>query len=287
MRVTHVHAHFANTPAAAALTIHRLTGLPFSFTAHGSDLHRDQHMLLQKVKEAEFAVCISEFNREWALTKSDWNLGEKVHVVHCGIDTTAFQPTEKPNRPTGESLQIVQVGTLHEVKGQSILLEACRILSDRGVQPECHFIGDGPDREMLEGLSDQLGVRSMVHFHGYCTPLEVRQSLSNADLLVCPSIESSDGRREGIPVVLMEAMASGVPVVASSLSGIPELVDDGVEGLLFRPGDSRELADAVEFIANSPEKSAQFASAGRLKILKEFDQSKNIDQLITLFEGAR
>lgn len=281
MRVTHIHAHFANNPAAAAFIIHRLTGLPYSFTAHGSDLHRDQHMLKQKIRDAAFVVCISEFNRDWALRRSDPKFGDKVKVIHCGVDTSTFKP-----RLGEESVitRVLQVGTLHEVKGQSVLLDACAELKRQGIDIECHFVGDGPDRSMLEELASALGVSDRTVFHGYRTPRELRDHLANADVLACPSIEASDGRREGIPVVLMEAMSSGVPVIASSISGIPELVDDGVEGLLFQPGNSRDLADGIRFLMENPQKADDFAEAARDKVLAEFDRDTNVEQLIDLFE---
>ena len=283
MRVTHIHAHFANNPAAAAFIIHRLTGLPYSFTAHGSDLHRDQHMLKQKIRDAAFVACISDFNREWALRHTDRAFTPKIEVVHCGVDTERFSPVYAP-QPSGDVPKILQIGTLHEVKGQSILLEACALLAKQDVHVECHFVGDGPDREMLEELADHFDIRANVFFHGYCTPREVRAHLSQCDMLACPSVESSDGRREGIPVVLMEAMASGVPVIASSLSGIPELVDNETEGLLFQPGHSRELASGIRFMLENPETAQAFAAAAREKVVAEFDRDTNIEALIDLFE---
>lgn len=288
LKVTHLHAHFANSPAAAALTVHRLTGLPFSFTAHGSDLHRDQHMLTQKMQEAAFVICISEFNRQWALRHSSQEFEEKTRVVHCGVETSLFSPRQnRLDRTPDAPLRILQIGTLHEVKGQAVLLNACQHLNAQGVPFECGFVGDGPDREPLQQLATDLGIADRVRFHGYCPPEEVRELLGQADVLACPSVESSDGRREGIPVVLMEAMASGVPVVASRLSGIPELVDCGTEGLLFEPGVAQELAAALTAIAESPRKARQFATAAREKVLADFDQKKNIGQLIALFEEAR
>ncbi|MFK7821701.1 MAG: glycosyltransferase family 4 protein [Planctomycetaceae bacterium] len=281
MRVTHIHAHFANNPAAAAFIIHRLTELPYSFTAHGSDLHRDHHMLKQKVRDAAFVVCISEFNRDWALRRSDISFEDKVKVIHCGVDTQTFKP--RTGQPS-EFTRVLQIGTLHEVKGQSILLEACAELKRQDVRVDCHFVGSGPDRDLLEQLAKSLEITDRVIFHGYQTPRDIRSHLANADILACPSVESSDGRREGIPVVLMEAMASGVPVIASSLSGIPELVDNEVEGLLFKPGSSRELANGLRFLSENPTKAQDFAEAARTKVLQEFDRDQNIEALIDLFE---
>lgn len=131
--VQHVHAHFASHPAAAGFIIHRLVGIPYSFTAHGSDLHRDRHMLREKVAEAEFVAAISEYNKELIISECRGNYREKVNVVHCGVDTEVFRarahetPYEKGENP----FLILCVGTLHEVKGQAYLIEACRQLHER------------------------------------------------------------------------------------------------------------------------------------------------------------
>lgn len=283
MRVTHVHAHFASNPATAAFVVHRLTGLPYSFTAHASDPHGDLHMLRQKVRDAAFVACISEFNREWAMRHSDQKHAYKMKVVHCGVDTRFFAPNGRL-KSAGAPTRILQIGTLHEVKGQSILLDACAVLAKEGVQLECHLIGDGPDRKMLEQVAEHLGISDRVTFHGYLTPREIRTQLAESDMLVCPSVESSDGRREGIPIGLMEAMASGVPVIASSLSGIPELIDNETEGLLFQPGSSRELASGIQFLIENPDKSTAFAAAARARVVEEFDRDCNVELLLDLFE---
>ncbi|MBK5277846.1 MAG: glycosyltransferase, partial [Bacteroidia bacterium] len=155
--VQHIHAHFASHPAAAGFIIHRLVGIPYSFTAHGSDLHRDRHMLREKVAEAAFVAAISEYNKEIIISECWGNYSEKVNVVHCGVDTEVFRsrfhetPYEKGENP----FMVLCVGTLHEVKGQAHLIEACRQLQGRGLDFECHFVGDGPDKKFLTELVEQ------------------------------------------------------------------------------------------------------------------------------------
>ena len=277
--IDHIHAHFASHPAAAAFVIHRLTGIPYSFTAHGSDLHRDRHMLCQKTAEAVFVVTISNFNREiFARECGEWTR-EKVRVLHCGVDTGAFQP--KPDRrPADQPFTILCVGTLHEVKGQKHLLEACRLLQERGVDFACRFVGDGPDQEMLVQQVAQAGLEDRVHFEGRLTRQDVIAAYRHADVVVAPSVPSSDNRREGIPVVLMEAMSSGVPVIASDLSGIPELVEDGVSGLLVPPGDARAIADALEKLYRDEAERQRLGQGGRDRVRREFDLETNATLLI-------
>lgn len=293
--VTHVHAHFASHPAVAAFIIRRLAGIPYSFTAHGSDIHRDRTMLPEKVAEAAFVVPISEFNEAVILEACEGHYADKMTVIHCGVDTRNFKPQVKPNREKVERLSgvngtqeraplaILCIGTLHEVKGQHHLLEACRLLKERGVELRCHFIGDGPDREALMEQRDRYGLSDRVRFHGQQTHAEVIRLLRMADVVAAPSVPSSDGRREGIPVALMEAMASGVPVVASRLSGIPELVEDGVSGVLTPPGDAHALADALERLWLDSPLRQRLGRAARERILEAFDLRTNAAALAQHF----
>ncbi len=282
--VTHVHAHFASHPAAAAFIIHRLVGIPYSFTAHGSDLHRDRHMLREKVAEAAFVVAISAYNRELIIKECRGQYSDKVIVIHCGVDTRVFQPRRKDaHKPVAGPFTILCIGTFHEVKGQTYLLAACRQLLERGIDFACHFVGDGPDGPLLIVQTDQAGLADRVHFHGLLTRREIVEMLHHADVVAAPSVPSRDGRREGIPVVLMEAMASGVPVVASRLSGIPELVEDEKSGLLVPPRDAQTLADALERIFRDPMLGQRLRQGGRDKIVREFDLHANAAALAQHF----
>lgn len=274
--VEHVHAHFASHPAAAAFIIHQMTGIPYSFTGHGSDLNRDQHMLCEKVAEASFVVPISNFFREMIIDRCGEQYRDKVIVIHCGVDTSIFQPTHLEGRvQENDQFSIFCVGTLHEVKGQTYLVEACRLLRDRGIAFDCHFIGGGPDLADLTEQVERAGLSEHVHFHGRLTHGKVAELLQDATVLVTPSVPTKDGRREGIPVVLMEAMASGLPVVATDISGIPELVEDQRNGFLTAPGDAQAIADALESFQKDPGLRQQFAHAGREKVVDEFDLDKN------------
>lgn len=292
LEISHVHAHFASHPAAAAFVIHRLTNIPFSFTAHGSDIHRDRTMLVEKVAEASFVVPISQFNKEVILDACDGRYADKMTIIHCGVDTEHFHPPDKEpaaagrsvqNRSSAKPLAICCIGTLHEVKGQHHLIEACRLLKDRGVPFRCHFVGDGPDRDALEAQSKEAGISDWITFHGQQTRADVAALLRGANVVAAPSVPSSDGRREGIPVALMEAMSSGLPVVASRLSGIPELVEHGVSGLLAPPGHADALADALERLWRDPALRERLGKAARQKILNEFDLHRNARRLAQRF----
>jgi glycosyltransferase involved in cell wall biosynthesis len=274
--VDHVHCHFANHPALAGWLIHRLVGIPYSFTAHGSDLHVDRTMLPTKVDEAAFVATISHDNRSVIEATAGPSAQPKVTIIHCGVDPAAFAPVD---RPAVGPLRIVAVGTLHEVKGQIHLIEACRILTERRVDVVCRFIGDGPDREALQARIDGYGLGDRVVLAGRMTTDAVVAELAGADVLVAASVPTKGGKREGIPVVLMEAMASGLPVVASRLSGIPELVADGVSGLLVPPGDAHALADALATLAEDPDLRRRLGAAGRDTVLDDFDVDRNAARL--------
>ena len=273
--VRHVHAHFASHPAVAAFIVGRLAGIPWSFTAHGSDLHREQSMLKEKVDEASFVVAISEYNRQFILTHVGEQYADKIKVIHCGIDPDHYVQ----NPSTGDTLEIACIGTLHEVKGQRFLLEACKGLSARGLQWRCHLIGDGPDRGALEALAKTLEISDRVVFHGNCERQRVRTLLSTANVCVAPSVPTSDGRREGIPVVLMEAAACALPLIASRLSGIPELVRDEETGLLVEPANAAELESALARIAAEPDTSAKLGAAARKRLELDFSLERNVGML--------
>lgn len=282
--VEHVHCHFANHPALAGFLIHRLTGIPYSFTAHGSDLHVDRTMLPTKVREAAFVVTISEDNRRVITDTCGWAADGKVAVIHCGVDPTAFHP---PVDVRPGPLRVVAVGTLHEVKGQTHLIDACRRLVERDVAFTCRIIGAGPDRDKLAARIEDLRLGDRVSLAGQMTSDAVADELGAADVLVAPSVPTRSGKREGIPVVLMEAMATGLPVVASRLSGIPELVTDEVDGLLVPAGDAVAIADALERLARDPALRRRLGDAGRATILRGFDIDRNAALLLRRFEASR
>lgn len=274
--VEHVHCHFANHPALAGLIIRRLTGITYSFTGHGSDIYVDRHMLCQKIEEAAFMIVVSEYGREVVLAECGEGAREKVHLVHCGVDTSLFTPGSEAG---SQELTIACIGRLAPWKGQRHLVDACKLLADRAVPFRCAIAGGAGDRDSLEARMSELGLGSRVSIVGWKTRPEVARLIDASDVVVAPSVPA-DGKLEGIPVTLMEAMACGKPVVASRVGGIPELVEHDRTGLLVPPGDPAALADALERLHSSPDLRRTLGRAGREKVLQDFDLRTNAAEVV-------
>jgi glycosyltransferase involved in cell wall biosynthesis len=279
--IGHIHCHFASHPALAGFIIRRLTGIPFSFTAHGSDLHVERRFLNQKVREAAFVVTVSAYNKELIVRECGEDIRAKIHVIHCGVDPDVFR--RLPHRMNQGPARMLCVASFEEVKGHEYLVEACRILRARGTAFVCDFVGDGPLRGTVENQIKQANLQEVIRVHGARSRPEIARMMAGADIMVLPSVPTRSGKREGIPVVLMEAMASELPVVSSELSGIPELVDNGYTGLLAPPRDIGALADALQKLLHNSEMRSQMGRLGREKVLREFNLQRSAQKLSDLF----
>lgn len=294
--VTHVHAHYATYPALAAWIAWRLTGIPYSFTAHAHDLYVDQSLLARKLADARFAVAISEFNRRF-LARYGGDAVTPVQVVHCGVEPAAYPFEPRRLAPEGPVVALC-VASLQEYKGHRYLLEAL----GRGMPPRggagdegsgealaeetlqrvrLELVGDGELRQQLETLVAELGLSERVRFHGSLPEPEVAALLERADLFVLPSIVAADGQMEGLPVALIEALACGLPAVSTRLSGIPELIHDGETGVLAEPADAGDLARVLaRLLGGRPELDL---GAGRRLVEREFDVDRSAARLRQLF----
>ncbi|MCH9734655.1 MAG: glycosyltransferase [Actinomycetia bacterium] len=278
----HIHAHYATYPALAAWVCRRLVGSSYSFTAHAHDLYVDTSMLDQKIADARFVVTISEYNR--TLLERSNPAHTPIRVVHAGIDTAAYR--FRPRAIPGEGpVRALTVASLQAYKGHEVLLKALAMGGPAVDRITLDLIGDGVLRDELEGLVDRLRLRERVRFLGSRSEDEVRASLDAADLFVLPSVVADDGQMEGLPVALMEALACGVPTVSTKLSGIPEIVVDGVTGLLAAPGDAAELNRTLAAMVERGAETIQFAQAGRALVTGEFDLQQSVSALSALLAG--
>jgi colanic acid/amylovoran biosynthesis glycosyltransferase len=281
LRIEHVHAQFANHPAVVALVIRMLTGVPFSFTARGSDIHVDRTMLREKMEAAAFAIAVSEHNKQVIVRACGERFAGSVHVVYGGIDIGRFVP-EAPTA-AADPFTIVSIGRFEEVKGHAILLEACGIMLQRGVEFRCDLFGDGDLRPVLEEQVSRLGLTDRVVMHGNRPHPEIADALRRSSTCVLATVRAADGKQEGIPNVLKEAMATGIPVVSSKISGIPELVDDGVTGILVPQRDAGALAEALMSLERDSEMRARLGRAGRARIERDFELGASTRRRAALF----
>lgn len=275
--VRHLHNHFANSSCSVAMLTSEMSGIPFSFTLHGPAIFFEPEWwrLDEKIARAEFVSCISHFARSQAMLFSDQMHWDKLKIVHCGIDPNTYRRAPEATRQN-----IVFVGRLAAVKGAPLLLRAFAAIAARFPEARLRVIGDGPDRAALQAEATALGIAARVDFLGYQPQDAVAAELARSDMLVLPSFA------EGVPVVLMEAMASRLPVIASRVAGIAELVEDGVSGFLIPPGDLETLTDRLETLLSDPDLCSRMGTAGRSKVEVEFNGAKEAAWLARLFTGS-
>ncbi len=281
--VSHIHAHYATYPAYLAWVINQVSGIDYSITVHAHDIFVNQSMLKTKLDDAAFIAAISNYNREYVAAVAGSPIKEKTHIVHCGIEPDLYENSPRSRAP-GEYMEIIHVGSLQPYKGQRYLVEACNHLRNRGIPFRCQIIGEGEERASLTRLIRELGLESAVLLLGAKTQQEVAQLLTQAHCYVQPSIVTPSGKMEGIPVALMEAMASSLPVVATSISGVPELVQPGETGYLVPPADTVALADALATVYQQPNYAARLAANGRALVQESFALEPNVTNLAELFK---
>ena len=279
--VQHIHAHYATHPALAAWLIHRLTGIPYSVTVHAHDIFVERAMLETKLREASFVIAISDFNREFlAREVGEW-IKEKTHVIHCGVQPELY--TSRQRRVRTGTLEIISIGSLQPYKGFEFLIEACSLLHKRFIPFRCRIIGGGEEEPRLQNMIARHGLEDVIHLLGRKPQNEVAQLLATADCYIQPSVIMPSGKMEGIPVGIMEALASSLPVVATDISGIPEIIRPRETGYLVPPQNAGELARAIEQIYLQPFQAAQMAANGRELVLNQFNLYNNVAQLSGVF----
>ncbi len=283
-RVRHLHAHFCHGSANVAMFASRLAGVPFSFTAHAKDIYQTKlnpgDLLPVKIHRAKFVATCTGANQS-RLQQISLN-GTPIRTIYHGLDTELFAPTarvEKSNRPL-----ILAVGRFVEKKGFADLVKACRLLRDKGCEFECRIVGEKGDQwERIKEMIVELQLDDTVSMRREMTHDELRELYRQSAIFALPCRIAADGDQDGIPNVLAEAMATGLPVVSTHISGIPELVTHGVDGLLVAQKDVPALAEALERLLNNPELRRQLGTAARTKICRMFDAERNTMKLKELF----
>jgi colanic acid/amylovoran biosynthesis glycosyltransferase len=282
-RVRHIHAHFAHAPATLAMYAAAQLGVPFSFTGHANDLFQRRILLRTKLRRASFVSCISRWHRAFYREQLDRD-DEVYSIIRCGVDTAAFAPRLPV---AGDRLNVLTVCRLVEKKGVDTLIKACHRLDPAGESWRLQIAGDGPQRDELERLVDTLHVRNAVTFLGAVENDRVRELLSTADVFALPCRIDSRGDKDGIPVVLMEAMAAGLAVVSGDLDAIRELIEHRRGGLLVpATADAGPLADALAAMRIDPTLRASLGHEARRRVEEEFDLRVNVDRLEAALERA-
>jgi len=281
----HIHAHWASVPATMALVVSRLTGVPWSFTAHRWDIAED-NLLGVKVRAALFGRVISLQGRDEILKIVGAPVCSNLHVIHMGTRVPEQGDAGPPKH--GRAFLVACIANLVEVKGHRYLIEACQILRQRGFQFACHLIGDGPIRQDLNGMVQQRGLQHVVRFLGALPHDELLRMLREGeiDLMVLPSIETASGEHEGIPVALMETLAHEVPAISTESGSIPELLGGGA-GILVKPADATALADAMQRVMVDPAYTRHLVDAGFARVSKDFNLCKVVEQLVLLMDEGR
>lgn len=281
--VDRLYAEFAGYPATVAWIASRTSGIPFGFSAHAHDIFITQGLLDVKARTASFVRTISDFNRRFLVQKASMPQ-DKIHVVRCGVAPERTKGTLPATPAEGEPFHIVFVGALLPRKGVDVLLKALGHLP-RTLNWRLTVVGGGSQEAALRVAAKNLP-DGRVAFLGAQPSDQVQQVMATAHLVVVPSVEGAGGRSEGIPVVLMEAMAQGRPVIASRLSGIPELVEEGLTGWLVPPGDARVLATRIEQVFSNYHGALRLAAAGQARVRTLYNIEKNAAELLALIEGS-
>jgi glycosyltransferase involved in cell wall biosynthesis len=281
--IGHLHAaQFADAAAdVAMLTAGLEPGWTWSLTVHGPGEFYEarRHRLAEKVRRAAFTTAVSEFTRSQLLALAGMERAADIHVIRMGVDLERFRSTERPERLPAET-RVLSVARLVPHKGHAVLLRALARLRDDGLPLRAVIAGEGPERDGLRALADELGLHGLVDFTGAVSQEELPGLYAEADVFCLPTLA------EAVGVVNMEAMATGLPVVSSRLMGVPELVEDGSTGLLVTPGRDGELAAALRRLAEDPDLRRRLGQQGRRKVAAEFDSGREAARLSVLLETS-
>jgi glycosyltransferase involved in cell wall biosynthesis len=282
--IDHLHAHFAHDPALIAYLVHCITGIPFSFTAHARDLYQvSEKVLTERIHHARAVITCCRANLDY-LHQIAPSQQSKFSLIYHGVNLKDFQPIpDRGVNSVSENPIILSVGRLVEKKGFQDLLQALLLVKERGEPFRCTIYGDGPLCQQLERWIEEHGMAGEVRLMGDCTQQELISIYQNAALFVLTPFQTEDGDRDGIPNVLVEAMAVGLPVITTAGAGIPELVENNQNGLLYQPHDVDGISSGIVELLRNAQKRRQLGGAGSKKVREQFDLAQAAKRLKTLF----
>lgn len=295
--ISHVHAHWATMPTTAAVVMSKLLNISYSFTAHAWDIFVDNPTLMEKVKHAELVITCTDYNRRYLQNKCP-DRKHRIVLNYHGVDLSKFgmahdtgervdtpaqwtigEPAEKEDVPL-----FLSVGRLVEQKGFEDLIQAAKILHDKGIEFRSVIVGTGPLYDKFQQAIKTSGLESVVSILPGMGQKDLRKLYAAAEAFVLPCVIAKNNDRDGIPNVIFEAMAMGIPVISTNVSGVPEAVIDQRTGFCVNPHDPRQLAKSMEFVLNSPEMARELGRAGRHHIEEHFDDKVHMKQLIQMMQ---
>lgn len=283
---TGIHCHFAMSAPRVAYFLRELNGNPYTFTAHAKDIFLKSTkpaLLRRKIARSNGVITVCDFNRRYIIEKFARGMEHKIVRIYNGVDLAAFEPADFAAREPG---LILSVSRLVEKKGLHVLLDACAQLRDAGQKFRCVIAGEGALGASLKQRAQELALEGCVAFTGALPQEEVRRMLAKCTMLVAPSIEAGDGNLDALPTALLEALATATPVVTTPVTGIPEIVSNGEEGLLVPPNDAPGLAQAIAQLLGDEKLRRQMGASGRRKAERLFDRRANSREQIRFFEKA-
>ena len=280
--IDHIHAPWADGPATAAWVASQLSGIPFSFCARANDLHPPDGALLEKLKAAVLVRTNTLSNLNYLAELAPQEAGKLVNIYN-GV---SLSPDLRAARPPRPPFRLLALGRMVAKKGFPVLLESCRQLADQGLDFRLTLAGDGPDRPQMESLVKEYSLGGRVKLPGFIPHREVPRLFKEADLFIMPSLIAPSGDRDGIPNVVLEALAHEVPVVATAVSGLPEVIHPGETGWLAPPADPAALTQAVLAALADPAEARRRGRAGRELVRRQFDSRKNYAQLKACLESV-
>lgn len=274
--IRHIHNHIATSSCTVAMLAAKIRGGTFSFTMHGPHIFFEPYRwrLNEKIRQAKFVSCISNFCRSQGMLFVSPEHWDKLRIIHCGVEPELFTPVNHQ----GQGNRLLYVGRLAAMKGLPLLFEALSQLKARYPEVKLTVVGDGGEREEIKAIAQSLSLANQIDFVGYKSQAEVREYLQASDVFVLPSFA------EGVPVVLMEAMAAGVPVLTTQIAGVPELVTHGNSGWLVPPGNVASLTEGLASLMDDADLRNRFGKAGQEKVAAEFNVVLEAKKLADIFQ---
>ncbi len=274
--ITHIHAHYASHPTTLALVVHLLTDLTFSFTAHAYDIWTDKLFIKEKVDASKFVITCTKYGNEQILKLCGANEINKINVIYHGVDLNKFMPY---NKVTNEkNVVLLNIGRLIKSKAHANFIEACKVLNDEKYNFQCLIIGDGPLYNELYSLIEKYRLQKHVRLIGKVFHDEIIDYYQKADIFVLPSISG-----ENLPNVLLESLALRLPVIATNIAGIPELIKNRSTGLLIQPNITNDLVNAIKLLINDKELRLRLGENGRKYVCDNFNVENSLEKLKSLY----